>query len=344
MPELRKDPVVGRWVIISTERSRRPTNFTAGSHTKSGGFCPFCPGNEDKTPPEVYAIRPEGGVANGPGWSVRVVPNKFPALQIEGGLDRRGEGLYDRMNGVGAHEVIIESPDHDAELADLPAEHIRDVLLAYRERMLDLNGDRRLRYVLIFKNHGAAAGATLEHTHSQLIATPIIPRVLQEELEGSRRYFELKERCVFCDVVHQETEDGNGRRVVGMTDGFVALEPFAPRFPFETWILPRRHDAAFHSTDDPANEYLELAGLLRDTLRRLNQALDRPPYNFVLHTSPVSDGDLEYFHWHIEIMPHLTNVAGFEMGSGFHINPTPPEDAAQYLRQITVEEAGGGAR
>jgi UDPglucose--hexose-1-phosphate uridylyltransferase len=344
MPELRKDPVVGRWVIISTERSRRPTNFAAGTQKRSGGFCPFCPGNEDKTPPEVYAIRPQGGPPNGPGWTVRVVPNKFPALQIEGGLDRRGEGLYDRMNGIGAHEVIIESPDHNVDLADLPAEHIRDVLLAYRERILDLSRDRRLRYVLIFKNHGSSAGATLEHTHSQLIATPIIPRFLQEELEGSRRYFELKERCVFCDIVHQESENGNGGRVVTMTDGFVALEPFAPRFPFETWILPRRHDASFQSTPDAANEYLDLANLLRDTLRRLNRALDRPPFNFVLHSAPVSDEDLEYYHWHIEILPHLTQVAGFEMGSGFHINPTPPEDAAQYLRQIAVEEAADTGR
>lgn len=344
MPELRKDPVVGRWVIISTERSRRPTHFATAERQKSGAFCPFDPGNEDKTPPEVYAVRPQPGAPNTNGWTVRVVPNKFPALQIEGGLDRRGEGLYDRMNGVGAHEVIIESPDHGLDLVDLPPEHIRDVLLAYRERILDLSKDRRLRYVLIFKNHGAAAGATLEHTHSQLIATPIIPRFLQEELEGSRRYFELKERCVFCDIVHQEAENGNGNRVVTTTDGFIALEPFAPRFPFETWILPRRHDASFQSTGDPAREYLELATLLRDTLRRLNRALDRPPFNFVLHTAPVSDGDLEYYHWHFEIMPHLTHVAGFEMGSGFHINPTPPEDAAQYLRQIAVGEAADPAR
>ena len=339
MPELRKDPVVGRWVIISTERSRRPTNFSPTAQQKSGGFCPFDPGNEDKTPPEVYAIRPAPGAPNSPGWRVRVVPNKFPALQIEGSLERRGEGLYDRMNGVGAHEVIIESPDHTVELADLPPEHIRDVLLAYRERIIDLSQDKRLRYVLIFKNHGAAAGATLEHTHSQLIATPVIPRFVQEELEGGRRYYDLKERCVFCDIIHQESDAENGRRVVSTTDGFVALEPFAPRFPFETWILPRRHDASFQSTPEPDVEYLELATLLRDTLRGLNRALDRPPYNFVIHTAPVSDGDLEYYHWHLEIMPNLTRVAGFEMGSGFHINPTPPEDAAQFLREIAAEEA-----
>ena len=336
MPELRKDPVVGRWVIISTERSRRPTSFVPVSHEKTAHFCPFCAGNEDRTPPEVFAIRPGGGPANGPGWTVRVVPNKFPALQIEGSLDRRGEGLYDKMNGVGAHEVVIETPEHDTDFADLPVEHIEQILNAYRERAMDLHRDKRLRYVLIFKNHGAGAGATLEHPHTQLIATPIVPKILQEELDGSRRYFELKERCVFCDILQQETAENNGRRVVSMTDRFVVLEPFAPRFPFETWILPRQHDASFPVLTD-IGELRDLATTLKDTLQRLNRALDRPPFNFVIHTAPVSDGEVEYYHWHLEITPTLTRVAGFEIGSGFHINPTPPEDAAQYLREVAVE-------
>ncbi len=336
MPELRKDPVVGRWVIISTERSRRPTNFTPSPIEKSAHFCPFCPGSEDKTPPEVYAHREGGGAPNTGGWLVRVVPNKFPALQIEGTIDRRGEGLYDKMNGIGAHEVVIEGPGHDQDLADLPAEHIQQVLIAYRERALDLHRDRRFRYVLIFKNHGHQAGATLEHTHTQLIATPIVPKILQEELDGARRYFELKERCVFCDIIQQDTADLNGRRVVSTNERFLAIEPFAPRVPFETWILPRQHDASFQTVKDD-EEFTELAAILKDTLQRLNRALDRPPFNFVIHTSPVAEGDLEYYHWHLEITPTLTRVAGFEIGSGFYINPTPPEDAAQYLREITVE-------
>ena len=336
MPELRKDPVVGRWVIISTERSLRPTNFSPPVQSKASSFCPFCPGHEDKTPPEVYAYRPGQDAPNGPGWKVRVVPNKFPALQIEGTLDRRGEGLYDKMNGVGAHEVVIEGPVHDQDLSDLPVEHLEQVLIAYRERVLDLHRDRRFRYVLIFKNHGAQAGATLEHTHTQLIATPIIPKNIQEELEGARRYYELKERCVFCDIVQQETAENNGRRVVSTSERFVAIEPFAPRFPFETWILPRRHVDSFHLMSD-ADEFRDLATLLKDTIQRLNRALDRPPFNFVIHTAPVRDGELEFYHWHLEIMPKLTRVAGFEIGSGFYINPTPPEDAAQFLREIAVE-------
>jgi UDPglucose--hexose-1-phosphate uridylyltransferase len=332
MPELRKDPVVGRWVIISTERSRRPTNFSPAAPQHGAGYCPFCPGQEDKTPPEVYAVRANGAGPNRDGWSVRVVPNKFPALQIEGTLDRRGEGLYDKMNGVGAHEVVIEGPVHDQDLADLPVEHIEQVLQAYRARVLDLQRDRRFRYVLIFKNHGDQAGATLEHTHTQLIATPIIPKIIQEELEGARRYYELKERCVFCDMVQQETAaEESGRRLVSMNDRFVAMAPFAPRFPFETWVLPRRHDASFESVEEP-DETHDLAWMLKDILGRLNRALNRPPFNFVIHTSPVTDHELEYYHWHIEILPKLTRVAGFEIGSGFYINPTPPEDAAQYLR------------
>lgn len=333
MPELRKDPVVGRWVIISTERSMRPVHVAPEPTPLPAGFCPFCPGNEDKTPPEVFAVRENGAAPNGGGWQVRVVPNKFPALQIEGGLDRKGEGLYDKMNGVGAHEVVIEGPEHERDLADMSVEQIAAVLNAYRERFVDLHRDKRVRYVLIFKNHGAQAGATLEHTHTQLIATPIVPKNIQEEMDGSQRYFELKERCVFCDIVEQETDETNSRRVVTQTERFIAIEPFAPRFPFETWILPRRHDDSFHQVEDE-DEFVELAGVLKDTLQRLNRALDRPPYNFVIHTAPVGNGALEYYHWHLEIMPKLTRVAGFEIGSGFYINPTPPEDAAQFLRDL----------
>jgi UDPglucose--hexose-1-phosphate uridylyltransferase len=324
-------------VIIAVDRAKRPSDFVRQPVVPKGPrSCPLCPGSEHKTPPEVLAYRQNGG-PNSPGWTLRVVPNKFPALRVEGNLNRQGQGIYDKMNGVGAHEVVIEGPAHDLDLADLPVEHLVEVLKAYRERMVDLHRDRRFRYVLIFKNHGAGAGATLEHTHTQLIATPIIPKILMEELEGARRYHELKERCVFCDIIQQDTADHNGRRVVVMNDRFLTVEPFAPRFPFETWILPRRHDSSFQVVQDE-DEFLDLARILKDTLGRLNRALDRPPFNFVIHTAPVTEGELEYFHWHLEIMPVLTRVAGFEIGSGFYINPTPPEDAAQYLRELAVED------
>jgi len=258
MPELRKDPIIGRWVIISTERGKRPTDFTDRAGPRRGSFCPFCPGNEDKTPPEVLAFRNPGGRRDGPGWQVRVVPNKFPALQIEGDMDRRAEGLYDKMNGIGAHEVIIETPEHECELSLIPIAGIEQVLHAYRERMVDLRRDRRFRYLMLFKNHGEAAGATLEHGHTQIIATPVVPKRVQEELDGARGHFELKERCIFCDMIAQERQDG--RRIVVENDEFLAFAPFASRFAFETWLLPKRHESHFEEGDPGRHAHPYRAG------------------------------------------------------------------------------------
>ena len=332
MPELRKDPVVGRWVIISTERGRRPSDFVIESVRPLGANCVFCPGNESRTPHEILAGRPPDSAADGPGWSFRVVPNKFPALRIEGELEPAGEGLYDRMNGVGAHEVVIETPDHAATLATLPVDAVADVLLAYRDRVVDLKKDPRFEYVLVFKNHGEAAGASLEHPHSQLIATPIIPIMVTEELTGSAQYFEIKERCVWCDIVRQERRTRS--RIVLESNGFVALAPFAPRFPFETWILPTRHRSAFEETG--VDELRGLAEVLGEFLRRMERVLKHPPFNYMLHTAPLREGPLEHFHWHLEIIPKLTQVAGYEWGSGFFINPVPPENAAAALREPTT--------
>jgi len=329
MPELRKDPVVGRWVIISTERGQRPSDFRIEPVRAVGGNCVFCPGNEAKTPPEILAIRTADSAPNGPGWALRVVPNKFPALRIEGELEPSGEGLYDRMNGVGAHEVVIESPDHRATLATLPADTVADVLLAYRDRVVDLKKDPRFEYILVFKNHGAAAGASLEHPHSQLIATPIIPIMVSEELNGSSQYYRMKERCVWCDILHQERR--SQRRMIVEANGFVAFAPFAPRFPFETWIVPTHHRSAFEETG--VEELRGLAEVLGEFLRRMDRVLQHPPFNFMLHTAPLREGPLEHFHWHLEIIPKFTNVAGYEWGSGFFINPVPPEDAAAALRE-----------
>ena len=328
MPELRKDPVVGRWVIIATERARRPSDFGADPVRTKGGPCAFCPGNEGKTPPEILAFRPSDAPPNSPGWSVRVVSNKFPALRIEGDLEPQGEGLYDRMNGIGAHEVIIETPEHGATLASLPEEAVTEVFWAYRERIVDLGKDPRFDYVLIFKNHGEAAGASLEHPHSQLIATPIVPIMVEEELEGGQGYFRMKKRCVWCDIVRQERQSQG--RVILESGGFVALAPFAPRFPFETWILPTAHRAAYEEIE--RDEAQSLAAIVGELLRRMNQTLKDPPFNFMLHTAPLRTPHLDHYHWHMEIIPKLIKVAGFEWGSGFFINPTPPEDAVRYLR------------
>jgi UDPglucose--hexose-1-phosphate uridylyltransferase len=325
MPELRKDPIVGRWVIIATERARRPSDFAAEPiPVKGPAGCVFCPGNEETTPAEVLAFRPGGSGQ----WTLRVVSNKFPALQIEGELSPAGEGIYDRMNGVGAHEVIIETPDHSANLGTLSVGAVADVLFAYRERLLDLRKDPRFEYILIFKNQGAPAGASLEHPHSQLIATPIIPELVEAEWRGAARYYRMKERCVWCDIVRQERRDGS--RIVLEAGGFVALAPFAPRFPFETWVLPVDHRATFESIEP--GDVDALARLLRGLVGRLNRVLRDPPYNYALHTAPLRALDLEHFHWHLEVMPKLTHVAGFEWGTGFFINPTPPEEAARTLR------------
>ena len=333
MPELRKDPITGRWVIISTDRAKRPTDFVRESvNIKGTGFCPFCYGNEGKTPPEVLAYGRNGSGKDSPGWTVRVVPNKFPALGIEGDIDREGEGLFDRMNGIGAHEVIVETPDHQQTLATISDDAVEKVLWAYRDRVLDLKNDRRFRYILIFKNHGEAAGASLEHTHSQLIALPIVPKRVREEVDNSKRYYEEKERCIFCDMIRQEVETGG--RVIADTEQFIAIAPYAPRFPFETWLLPKQHSSSFENQSSPV--YGALAKLLRNILGRLDVVLDRPSYNYVVHTSPIGEEINDHYHWHIEMMPKLTKVAGFEWGTGFYINPTPPEEAARFLREAQI--------
>jgi UDPglucose--hexose-1-phosphate uridylyltransferase len=330
LPELRKDPITGRWVIIATERARRPADFSREQVVPKGDrFCPFCPGNEQKTPPEVLAYRPAGG-PNEPGWTLRVVPNKFPALRVEGDFNRQGEGLYDKMNGIGAHEVIIETPEHHVTMSEMPEKRIEDVFWAFRDRILDLKKDRRFRYILVFKNHGEAAGATLEHTHSQLIALPVIPKRVSEELEGSRKYFDLKERCIYCDIMRQETDTGS--RVVLETDYFQVICPFAARFPFEVWIVPRQHGSHFETADSPTIR--NLGWVMRVVLRKFDKVLERPPFNFNIHSAPIQEADMPHYHWHIELIPKLTKIAGFEWGTGFYINPTPPEESARFLRDV----------
>ncbi|HTK28384.1 MAG TPA: galactose-1-phosphate uridylyltransferase [Vicinamibacterales bacterium] len=332
MPDLRRDPVSGRWVIISTDRAKRPHDFQVTHvHPIGREHCPFCPGHEAMTPPEILAYR-NGSSPNAPGWDVRVVPNKYPALKVEGALDRQGDGLFDRMNGVGAHEVIIETPDHTQTLATLGEGPIERVLSAWRDRIRDLKQDRRLRYILVFKNHGAAAGATVEHTHSQLIALPLVPDFVREEIEGARRHYAEKERCLFCDIVRQEIEEG--RRVVQESADIVALAPYAPRFPFETWLVPKRHGARFEEAS--AAEYESLARMLKAVLTRMDRALEYPPFNLVLHTAPFTDEAVDSYHWHLEILPKVARMAGFEWGTGFYINPTSPEEATEVLRAIQL--------
>lgn len=333
MSQLRKDPVTKRWVIILLENPKSPKDFPNLKRTINGNICPFCPGNEKMTPPEVMSYREANTFPNQSGWKIRVVPNKYPALELEGELDRTGIGIYDMMNGVGAHEVIIESPDHNASFRTYSKEQVLRIVTAYNERYKSLKRDRRFRYILIFKNSGAAAGASLDHPHTQIIATPIIPKRVMEEVEGAKQYYYYKERCVFCDIIRQELSAGT--RIVFENESFVAFTPFASRFPFETWIAPKDHKASFGDADD--NDLEGLAHALYSTMKKIIKTLDDPPFNYILHTSPCDDVCGEYYHWHIEIMPRLTKVAGFEWGSGFYINPVPPEDAARYLLYSDIE-------
>jgi len=344
LSELRKDPLLDRWVIIAAERGQRPSDFASPEPSPGGAACPLCEGSEDKTPPEIWALRPDGSPPDTPGWQVRVVPNKYPALKVEGEVKREGLGMFDVLNGVGAHEVIVESPDHDWQMADGPPERIERVLLAYQERLTDLYQDPRFRYVVIFRNYGQRAGASLSHPHSQLIAVPITPKHSKNKLSVAKSYYQEKERCIFCDLVSQER--ALGERVVLDTEHFVAICPFASRFPFELAIYPRQHQHHFGLLDDVRRA--ALAEVLYLCLHYLRPALGDPPYNYVISTAPNSlprPGKPDYwstlpldYHWHIEIMPRVTRIAGFEWGTGFYINPVSPEDAAQFLREAIADD------
>jgi len=341
MPQLRRDPITERWVIIAAERAKRPEDFLSKQEQMIDNGCPFCKGSEDKTPSEIFAIREAGTKPNQPGWSVRVVPSIAPILRVEGKLNRHGKGMYDLMNGVGAHEIVIETPEHIAHLSELPPEHIKKVIDTYISRMLDLEKDTRFKYVLIFKNYGIAAGSSMyKHSRSQLIATPVNPKLVKEELAGAKKYFDYKNRCVFCDMVKQELD--SQERIILETDGFVAIAPYASRFPFEVCILPKDHNCDFPDISDGSR--FDLARVMKIVLTKLKAALGDPPYNFMIHTAPFRVGRKagywktieDDYHWHIEIIPRLTRVAGFEWGAGVYINPTPPEEAAKYLRGLDI--------
>ena len=306
---MRKDVFSGRWVIMADATTVRPSDFHFKKFVRETTFCPFCETNEASTPPEVFAIRRPDSSANGPGWSVRVVPNSDPRLRIEGVLGRRAEGFHDLMNGVGAHEIIAETPRHDRSLHEFEVHEICDVIRAYVSRMVDLEGDQRMRYVVIFKNHGEEAGAhTISHSISQLMALSVTPQTVKTKLITARDYFALKERCLYC-------------------------------FPFEMAVFPKVHSSAF-SRISPG-EVESLAGILRDVLQKLDHTLGGPPYNLSLQDRPFLRPRAGYwnsieddFHWHMEILPQIARITGFEWASGFFYNPVPPEVAARCLSPV----------
>jgi len=334
MAEVRRDPIIGRWVIVSTrEQSLGPEAYDKEAHKRDhSDICQFCAGREHLTPGEVDAMRFDGSHPNQPGWAARVVPNKFPALRIEGNLDKRAKGIYDVSNGVGAHEVLIETPDHMRDLADLSVDEVGHVVRLCQNRLISLAKDKRFKYIMAFKNYGASAGASVEHAHTQIIALPMVPKNVHEELEGSLAYFKYRGRCVYCDIIEQEYEDKE--RIVVENDGFIAFCPFVPRYPFECWIMPKEHNSDFNQMPDPDRR--NLSSVIRELLARMKKALGDPSYNFYLHVPPVNYGELVSYHWHIEVLPQLTRVAGFEWGTGFYVIRTEPGVAADYLKKVQI--------
>jgi len=328
MSQLRRDPITGRWIIVNYEKVIAPEEFSFEKVVKSNDTqtCPFCQGNERLTPPEIVAHR-KIGKPNSPGWTIRVVPNKYPALEVKGDLKKVGLGVFDKMNGIGTHEVIIDIPGHMPDIADISDSQAEEVIWSYLGRSTDLEKDSRFKYILIFRNYGKSAGASLEHPHSQLIALPIVPKRVNEELHSSLEYHHYKDRCVFCDILNQELMDKE--RIIDENESFILFCPFVSRFPYEMWIMPKRHES--HFTSLLKEEVKPLGIILRNAMKKLKKLLNDPPYNYIIHTSPINGFEKDYYHWHIEIMPKLVNVAGFEWGSGFYVNPVPPEVAAKNL-------------
>ena len=327
MAELRREPILQRWVVITAQPWKALAEVLRQRRDRGGVPCPFCPGQERDTPPEVFALRDPSSSPNQRGWTVRVVPNKFPALRIEGEIERTGEGVYDRASGIGAHEIVIETASHAADWAALAVENVAGVLEAYRNRSLDLRGDERFRQVLIARNYGPGL-ALLPHPHSHILALPVVPKRIEDEVRGLLEYYQRKERCAYCDILRQELK--SGERVIRETGTFLALASFAARYPFETWILPKAHSHDFGAIK--ADQLLELAGLLQSLTRALHTLMPELAYSLVLHTSPLQRYIEPRYHWHLEIRVRLAVGEGFEWGTGFFVNPLAPEEAARLLR------------
>ena len=327
MAELRKEPITRTWVVVTTDHPKGPSDYLPFKPPyqpqETEGLCPFCSGHEEMTPRETFMLSGEGGR-----WAVRVIPNKFPFFHIEGEFDRRPEGMYDVMEAIGAHEIVVETPGHKQNFAFMDTQQIEKILRAYRERLKDLERDRRFEQFLILKNY---PGVFNRHPHSHIIAMPVIPRRIDEEIDGTLDYYQRKERCIFCDIVKEEIS--MKKRVILETVHFVVFSPFASRYPFETWIVPKKHAPDFHHIHEEGIEDLSVA--IQSLFLRFHKLLSDPPYSLTFHTSPVqSRFHCSEYHWHIETRLRIGLREGFEWGTGFFVNPTPPEDAAAFLREM----------
>ncbi|HVW36738.1 MAG TPA: galactose-1-phosphate uridylyltransferase [Pirellulales bacterium] len=336
MSQLRFDVATTDWVIFAPSRALRPHRAPSPPPAPAApeAPCPFCPGNEAFTPPEIYAARGPGQYSAS-NWRVRVVPNKFPALRIEEDTRRIEEKpVFSYMGGCGAHEVIVESPEHNVFLGQQPVDQIELVLRTVQLRHQDLMRDHRFQTIIAFKNHGAAAGTSLGHPHWQVIAMPVVPRVLRQKLTVAEEYFDRTGDCLYCVKLQAELE--SGKRILAQNDDYVALLPYASHVPFETWIMPLRRQATFAGVDPGLLK--PLASLLRSILLKLYTGLDNPSFNLTIDSVSRGDESKEYFMWHMRILPRLTTQAGFEMGSGMSINTVLPEDAKNFLCEVETVE------
>ncbi len=330
MPELRQDPTTREWVIIAPERAKRPHSEENEEQKLTlpdwDETCPFCPGNEEETPPELFRIPSSD---NDSSWSLRVVPNRFAALSHEKtNSGQSGTYFTRKMGGFGEHEVIIETPSHNSALALLPYEQVENLLIAYHERYNALKSNSELKFITIFKNYGSASGTSLAHPHSQLVASPIMTPYYHLRFDVAVDYYADKGSCLYCDMLAEELRAGE--RIVTETENYIVLNPYASRVPYETWIVPREHLSSFGMV--PKTGLEEIAKVLKDTTLCLYRELDDPAFNLLVDTSIITDEDNPYYQWHIRIMPRLAFIAGFEMGSGIYINAVPPEKATELLK------------
>lgn len=336
MPELRRDMIRDNWVVIATDRALKPNDFPINKqgmpNAEFNGFCPFCEGNESFTPEEITAFRQEGSQANSPGWQVRTVPNKFSAFQLEGVLEKRDTGIYSCYNGLGKHEVVVETPEHGVDLQDYSAERIEMIFNMLKNRYNELSKDERIKYIHMYKNRGLFAGASLGHSHSQIVGLPLVPN----ENIGITKYFDQTGHCLICDILKQESQDQ--QRVILETDNYLLICPYGSRFSYETWIVPKKHNAHFGEISDI--QITELASVLKRFINAMLACLDNPSYNMVIVSAPVNvDSPTGAHHWYIEISPRLIVTAGLEIGTGYYVNPAAPELSAEILRESLLKEA-----
>ena len=332
MSELRFNFVSGDWVIVAPERAKRPEDFKAKKqkevlpgHVSS---CPFCPGNEHLTPPETFRIR------EGDTWVVRAIPNKFSAVGFEPEIKRERSGVKKSMTGAGMAEVVIDHPLHNTSIAQLPLKNVEDILSAYRNRFIDFYKIDYIEHVVVFKNHGPRAGTSLEHPHSQIIGTPVVPGQVRRRIDEAMRYRDDFGACLYCTIMKDEMKDGT--RIIDRNDSFVSFIPYAALSPFHLWIFPRKHAACFSGISD--SQLHDLAQILKTTIMRLDIGLGGPDFNYIIRSLSPYEAANRYYHWYLVIVPRVTNPAGFELGTGMHINASLPDDNAKFLREVKLPQ------